>query len=174
MGIYQSILLHVIFATMRSSAQGKSSSSSLRLPLAIHELLESVLRSCLRLGVFHYPKMLEQYNHIDFAFLTWVRVEEVKRFSLLLFRVWRLCYGIPLKGEPGTDYCTHFTLSDLRFPLPESRYLWEAEAIRELVSRRDKELRESSGVRDEEQFWVSNLGIDDLQASKNWQDLLME
>ncbi|KAL0265129.1 hypothetical protein SLS55_001088 [Diplodia seriata] len=161
MGIYQSILLQVIFAMMRSNADGDANRSRPRLPLAMHELLGRVVKSCLRLGMFQYPKMLDQYDHVGFAFLTWVYVEEVKRFGLVLFRVWTLCYGAS----------SIFSVSELRFPLPESDYLWEADAIGELVRRREKEVGEGSGVREEEQFWIANMGIDGPELALSWRHL---
>lgn len=83
-------------------------------------LLESLVGSCRRLGMFFYPNMLSKFKDNEFPALVWVGIEEMKRFSIALYR---LCSKL---GRDNTEdrYLLH--ANELQFPLPSNNALWNS------------------------------------------------
>lgn len=99
--------------------------------------------------------MLERYRDLDSITCIWVGVEEIKRLGLALYKVSRLC-GDRLIGLP-----------DLRFPIPDSRHLWNAQSNPELS--RLLQIEADRGKRldgSQEGNWISTYG--------EWLDSSME
>ncbi|EOD52341.1 putative c2h2 type zinc finger domain protein [Neofusicoccum parvum UCRNP2] len=82
------MLLHLILATHYAFPLASPTGCTASVPRNTHALLADLVRTARRLGTFSYPAMLRQFNDADLVFVTWVRVEEVKRFDLILFRLW--------------------------------------------------------------------------------------
>lgn len=115
--------------------------------------------SCYRHNLFFYPRMVERYHHsINSTMCVWVGVEEIKRLGIALFRVCRLCSNsssnVDASGPVENDL---LTLSDLRYPMPDSNRLWNAES--DIVfSRRLAEVDPDATLDGRwEENWISNL-----------------
>ncbi|KAL4904184.1 hypothetical protein BDW74DRAFT_155227 [Aspergillus multicolor] len=155
MATYQAILLQLIFALLvaKQGAQDDPSSINLifrfNLPPHKYDLLTSLVATCRRLGLFHYPTMLAQHAPSAPIALVWVSVEESKRFGLALYKVCRLASPVSSysqhfdepgrraeadavkKGSDGTGYTLRsglradlLTLADLEFCMPDSDDVW--------------------------------------------------
>ncbi|KAJ5324044.1 hypothetical protein N7476_002644 [Penicillium atrosanguineum] len=83
---YQAILLHVIFSLILRSRDTLDFDFKVSLPPAEFELLETLVRSCRKRGMFFYPNMLTRFKEVGLASFAWVCTEEVKRFNLALYK----------------------------------------------------------------------------------------
>jgi hypothetical protein len=81
-------------------------------------LLKSLVESCRRLGMFFYPDMLARYKEADLPSFVWVGIEEVKRFSIALYK---LCAKL---SSASTEDRPLLLASELQFPLPSNDPLW--------------------------------------------------
>ncbi|KAF7587259.1 hypothetical protein BBP40_007498 [Aspergillus hancockii] len=126
--LYQAILNHTIFAIMH---KGVSLGLDLKpsLPSADIELIESLVLSCKKLGMFYFPNVLGRYLPDDHPPYVWVSTEEIKRFNLALFRVCRTLSG-SIKGDgdekEGGAASWRLTAGELQFPMPKNDPLWFA------------------------------------------------
>lgn len=84
------------------------------------ELLKSLVGSCRRLGMFFYPNMLSKFEETDLPSFVWVSVEEVKRFSVALYR---LCAKL---SNSNTEDGPLLRASELQFPMPSNDDLWNS------------------------------------------------
>ncbi|KAL4921168.1 hypothetical protein BDW62DRAFT_208536 [Aspergillus aurantiobrunneus] len=115
MASYQGILLHIIFALLTSKDQVDLQLTH-ALPSTPTQLLVALVHSCLKQHMFFYPSMLAQFTSTSVPEVyIWLGIEEVKRFTLTLYKVCRRCRGGCL-----------LSLADLQFALPNSDELWHA------------------------------------------------
>ncbi|KAB8252850.1 hypothetical protein BDV35DRAFT_403471 [Aspergillus flavus] len=138
---YQGILLHLIFALL----QGDQNRSDLRLTYTLpgtpSQLLIPLIRSCLQRNMFYYPSIFAQFNSASVPdVFIWVGIEEVKRFALALYKVYRRC---------RVDGKRLLSLADLQFAMPDSEELWHASS--DLASR----IPASYGDKNKEENWIS-------------------
>lgn len=99
------------------------------LPRADLGLLQTLVRSCRRLGLFYYPNILSRYQETSLASFTWVGIEEMKRFNLALYRVCGKLSSNSIAGAGIGDNGAEVNLlsaTELQFPLPSSSALWNA------------------------------------------------
>ncbi|RDW70533.1 uncharacterized protein DSM5745_08044 [Aspergillus mulundensis] len=168
--MYQAILLHIIFTLLHKGNGGSEAESKMSLaldltlalkssPLTARDLtlslLSSLVQSCRRLGMFHYPSILtvcrESPDEHTFLPHAWVSVEEVKRFNVALWRVCRAISGrswaCPPTGRTdagagagaaggGVDGRQgnakwELRAAELRFPLPTNDAMWAAQTWEE-------------------------------------------
>ncbi|KAL4802029.1 hypothetical protein BDV18DRAFT_148082 [Aspergillus unguis] len=112
---HQTVVLNVVFAIVRD------------VPKTIYErcrkLLEAVTRTCIRGGLFNYERILAQGQATDSMLFKWTYIEEMKRFCLAVFKL-NCLFGTGL-----------LRLADLRFPLPDPGYLWDAPDTSEFYRR---------------------------------------
>lgn len=92
-----------------------------RIPADEYDLLNSLVRSCRNLGMLSYPKMLAQYPTETPITMIWVGVEEMKRFSLALYRVAHMCTTVD-RNEIISEKL--LTTADLSFSMPYSDEVW--------------------------------------------------
>lgn len=99
------------------------------LPSADIELLDSLVRSCRRLGLFYYPNTLARYQQNDLASYVWICIEEVKRFNLALYKICRALSGFSAHDKSGRQRGVtghELTADELQFPMPKNDPLWNA------------------------------------------------
>ncbi|OJD37921.1 c6 and c2h2 transcription factor [Diplodia corticola] len=108
-------------------------------------LLADLVATCRRLGVFDYPTMMRVFGGGEkqkevMGIVTWVRVEEVKRLAVGLWRVSEWVGG-GLGGGSGDGGggleggAGLLSWRELRFEAPEPDELWTAEGVREFLAR---------------------------------------
>ncbi|KAJ5633345.1 hypothetical protein N7490_009684 [Penicillium lividum] len=126
---FQAILLHTIFSCM---LKGRTLELDLKfsLSLADFELLQALVRTCRRLGMFEYPKILSRYQDATLTSFIWVGIEEIKRFNVALYKVCaRLSTSVQDEHieDDGDDVEKPFlAANELQFPLPSNSGLWNA------------------------------------------------
>ncbi|OJJ97684.1 hypothetical protein ASPACDRAFT_62661 [Aspergillus aculeatus ATCC 16872] len=180
---YQAILLYLIFSlVLTRTGHGTSDGSSkpsqaldLSLPLSPDDthILSVLVTTCLSNSVFYYPLMLERYHQsIDSVACIWVGVEELKRLGLAMYKVCRLSgHGarvvegdaVAMGRDAPEEHRGVLRLSDLQFPPPDSRHLWEAQSNPELARLLQIEARKPGGASArldgrEEGNWISACG----------------
>lgn len=112
------------------------------------ELLKSLVGSCRKLGMFFYPNMLARYKESDLPSFVWVGIEELKRFSMALYK---LCTGV---NSLATDNSL-LHAGELQFPLPSNDPLWNSTGRDEWA---DNLKDETISLKDNLQAkWVSNF-----------------
>lgn len=95
------------------------------------ELLEALVRSCRKLGMFYYPNIVAKFHDAELAPFVWTSTEEIKRFNIALYKV---CCKVsrPRRGGESEgdreygDAASLLNASELQFPLPNNRSLWYA------------------------------------------------
>lgn len=118
---YQGILLYLILALLSSHQCSLSQSD--------YGILVALVRTCRRHDLFFYPRMVERYHHsINSTTCIWVGVEEIKRFGIALFRRCKLCSNNSSSSNGGHVEADLLALSDLRYSMPDSNELWNAES----------------------------------------------
>ena len=156
---YQAILLHIIFSLVLRSRDALNFDFKVTLPSADFELLEALVRSCRRRGMFFYPNMLSRFKKVGIASFSWVCTEEVKRFNLALYKTCgRLSDSNTKAGSQGHHDIARplLTAADLQFPPPKIDVLWNAVGRNEwLAIIKD----ETSLYLDDncQEAWISNL-----------------
>ncbi|PIG83108.1 hypothetical protein AARAC_001164 [Aspergillus arachidicola] len=91
--------------------------------------------------MFHYPSMFAQFHSTSVPdVFIWVGIEEVKRFALALYKVYRRC---------RIDGARRLSLADLQFAEPDSDELWHASS--DLASR----IPASYADKNKEENWIS-------------------
>ncbi|KAJ5833419.1 hypothetical protein N7474_001730 [Penicillium riverlandense] len=126
---YQAILLHIIFSFVLSSRGGIDIDLKISLSPADLGLLEALVRSCRRLGMFYYPNILARYKEDDLASFVWVGIEEIKRFNIALYKVCGKASRSSIRdGSQGNANAVSYALTalELQFPPPDSCPLWNA------------------------------------------------
>ncbi|KAJ5548347.1 hypothetical protein N7513_005581 [Penicillium frequentans] len=126
---YQAILLHIIFSLILKSQGALNFDLKVSLPRADLGLLQTLVRSCRRLGMFYYPNILSRYQETSLASFTWVGIEEMKRFNLALYKVCGKLSSDSIAGAGihGDDAeMALLSATELQFPLPSSPALWNA------------------------------------------------
>lgn len=125
---YQGILLYLIFSLIQDS-NTRSLGLNLSLSPSDYEILSVLVQVCVQNQVFYYPSMLERYQEVDSMACIWIGVEEMGRLGLAMYKVSSLCRaGSGLDDTEGRL----LELSDLQFPVPDSRQLWDAKSTLEL------------------------------------------
>ncbi|KAL2827998.1 hypothetical protein BDW59DRAFT_143631 [Aspergillus cavernicola] len=138
MALYQGILLQIIFALLTSSKDQLDLQLTRTLPETPTQLLIALVHSCLKRNMFFYPSMLAQFNSTSVPEVyIWLGIEEVKRFTLALYKVCRQCrvddtrlldsgMSSNPRREPHSQGGCLLSLVDLQFALPDSDELWHA------------------------------------------------
>ncbi|KAE8327298.1 hypothetical protein BDV39DRAFT_192963 [Aspergillus sergii] len=138
---YQGILLHLIFALLQGDQNRLDLRLTHTLPETSSQLLVALICSCLQRNMFHYPSMFAQFNSTSVPdVFIWVGIEEVKRFALALYKVYRRC---------RIDGARRLSLANLQFAKPDSDELWHASS--DLASR----IPASYGDKNKEENWIS-------------------
>ncbi|GKZ82329.1 hypothetical protein AnigIFM56816_007141 [Aspergillus niger] len=155
---YQAILLHIIFAGLYRGGGELDLDLKPSLAPADADLLERLVISCKKLGMFYYPNILEHYSNSILPGFSWVSIEDVKRFNLALFRVCR-AFGIVDKEEgismPGTT-SGRLRACDLQFPPPKNTPLWNAVTKDEWEFAATADMDRHSIYDPLPQEWISN------------------
>ncbi|CAG8334358.1 unnamed protein product [Penicillium nalgiovense] len=165
---YQGILLYIIFSLLASIPIGLELNLSLTLHMSDRQILSTLIETCLRNNIFYYPNMLTRYHHVESITCMWVGVEEIKRFGLALYKVSRLCGRGGCLGESDETDGRLLRLSDLQFPMPAKKNLWDAGSNAELArllliySRREDKSDEPRGT-----TWISQSGVL-LESDEDW------
>ncbi|KAL4862773.1 hypothetical protein BDV12DRAFT_178375 [Aspergillus spectabilis] len=136
---YQAILLHVILSIIMKADGVVNLDLKASISATDLALLKSLVGSCRKLGMFFYPNMLAKYKEADLPSFVWVGIEELKRFSMALYK---LCAKV---SSFSTDNSPLLHARDLQFPLPSNdplwnsvkRNEWEANATDETISLKD-------------------------------------
>ncbi|RDW61131.1 Zn(II)2Cys6 transcription factor [Aspergillus mulundensis] len=115
MSTYQTIVLNIIFAIIRDV--NKDIYDRCRI------LLDAVTATCITGGLFNFSKMHALLEPADSVLYSWTYMEETKRLALTIFK---------LNHHFNTGI---LRLSDLRFPLPDSGYLWDAPETKDFYRR---------------------------------------
>lgn len=130
--MFQAILLHIIFSLIYKGGAFLGLDLKPYLPPAYIELLDCLVLSCRKLGMFYYPNMLARYQQDDPDSYVWVCIEEVKRFNLALYKVCRTLSDSG-KYEKNMEECGAvgaasygFTANELQFPMPKKDPMWNA------------------------------------------------
>lgn len=117
---YQAILLHVISSIIMKGDGVVNVDLKATIPATDLALLTSLVGSCRRLGMFFYPNILAKYSEADLPSFVWVGIEEVKRFSIALYK---LCAKL---SSSTTEDRSLITARELQFPLPSNDQLWNS------------------------------------------------
>ncbi|KAJ5096563.1 C2H2 type zinc finger domain protein [Penicillium angulare] len=117
---YQALLLHVILAVVMKADSAVNLDLKASISTADRELLKSLVESCRRLGMFFYPNILSKFEETDLPSFVWVGIEEVKRFSMALYR---LCAKL---SNSSTEDGPLLHASELQFPVPGNDALWNS------------------------------------------------
>ncbi|KJK66034.1 specific transcription factor domain protein [Aspergillus parasiticus SU-1] len=158
---YQAILLHIIFALLHRGGGSMGLDLKPSLPSPDSELLDSLVGSCQRLGMFYYPNMLARYQSDDLASYVWVSIEEVKRFDLALYKFHRMLSRAGARDSAAGSYSVTtvdgaLTAADLRFPMPTNDALWHAVGKEQWLSATTKGVYLCSLNDAMEDQWISN------------------
>ncbi|KAJ5903572.1 hypothetical protein N7504_005955 [Penicillium tannophilum] len=134
MATYQGILLHLIFSFLLKNDQSNLQLTRL-LPELPSRLMVALIRICIKRGMFYYPAIQSQFKpEVDPEVLIWLGIEEVKRFNLSLYKIYRQIRLDPNVLEdtanidrscgPRSSGRNLLSLADLQFALPDSDELW--------------------------------------------------
>ncbi|KAB8202123.1 C6 and C2H2 transcription factor [Aspergillus parasiticus] len=175
MATYQSILLQLIFAVLVTK-QETTFDLNLRFQLQDpkYELLTSLVETCRRLGLFHYPNMLAKYHSSAPIALVWVNVEEIKRFGLALYKICRLCTRSASAGTIDRDSSDKrselLTLADLDFCMPDSDEMWNAPLSIGAESIRSAVFHQACRDNRDPDNWISQTSgkLCDSRVSIDW------
>ncbi|KAJ5640139.1 uncharacterized protein N7484_008001 [Penicillium longicatenatum] len=129
MPTYQAILLHIIFSLILKGQGILELDLKVSLPRADLDLLQALVRSCRKLGMFYYPNILSRYHEAGLASFIWVGIEEIKRFNVALYKVCGKSSSLSLVGA-GMDHNDAerglMSANELQFPLPSNTALWNS------------------------------------------------
>ncbi|KAJ5519800.1 hypothetical protein N7463_000253 [Penicillium fimorum] len=156
---YQAILLHIIFSFVLSSRAAIDFDLKISLPPADLGLLEALVRSCRRLGMFYYPNILAKYEESDLDSFVWVGIEEIKRFNIALYKVCGKANNSSIRdGSHGDINAVRpsLTAGELQFPLPSNCHLWNAVGMNEWIAIVKEEKLVSLDDTCQEN-WISNF-----------------
>ncbi|GFG10586.1 hypothetical protein IFM5058_05001 [Aspergillus udagawae] len=117
---YQAILLHIIFSVLVKSEGAVNLDLKASISAEDLTLLKSLVGSCRSLGMFSYPNMLSRYKEADLPPFVWVGVEELKRFTISLYK---LCAKLSSASPEDRPL---LPASELQFPLPSNNPLWNS------------------------------------------------
>lgn len=151
---YQAILLHIIFSIMHASGGTLDLDLRFSLPPNRLELLMGLVRSCRKLGMFHYPNILERYREVDVFTYVWVCIEEVKRFDLALYKVCGKLTGLGSGGNLDVGGSSLFSAEELQFPMPNNCSLWHAVGRDQWISALEGKLVDLDDLAQDS--WISN------------------
>ncbi|KAL3449620.1 hypothetical protein BJX65DRAFT_41822 [Aspergillus insuetus] len=84
---YQAILLHVILSIIMEADSVVNLDLRASISATDLVLLKSLVGSCRKLGMFFSPNMLARYKEADLLSFAWVGIEELKRFSMGLYKL---------------------------------------------------------------------------------------
>ncbi|KAH8427131.1 Zn(II)2Cys6 transcription factor [Aspergillus melleus] len=151
---YQAILLHIIFALMQLGGANLGIDLKPSLTQTNADLLNSLVRSCKARGLLYYPQILSMFSPSDSPPYLWLGIEEIKRFNLALYKVYRATSSIANRPS-DTHRDSSLTARELQFPLPVNTPLWKA------VTRTEWDAAAHVGVFDallddvKEGMWIS-------------------
>ena len=126
------------------------------LPSADADLLKSLVLSCKKLGMFYYPNMLARFQEDDLPSYVWVSIEEIKRFDLALYKVWKILGNRDNQKRGATGVASQeLEAVELQFPLPKNDPLWNATTKHDWLAAitEDAEYNKLHDTREEE--WIS-------------------
>jgi hypothetical protein len=130
MATYQAILLQLIFAVFVAKKEAAFDLGlRFQIPAQKYELLSSLVETCRRAGLFHYPNMLLRHHTSAPPVLVWVSVQEIKRFGLALYKLCRLCSrdgGGTIEKGGSVLKSNLLNLTDMDFCMPDSDEIWNA------------------------------------------------
>ncbi|CAG8909757.1 unnamed protein product [Penicillium egyptiacum] len=154
---YQAILLHIMFSFVTS---GRAIDFDLKISLPPDDLglLEALVRSCRKLGMFYYPNILAKYVEGDLDSFVWVSIEEIKRFNIALYKVCGKARSSSIRdgNHEDTNAWSSLTADELQFPLPSNCPLWNAVTRDEWnASAKDEKLVSLDD--DRQKNWISNF-----------------
>lgn len=173
MATYQSILLQLIYSLIVTKSE-TTFDINLRcqLPASKYELLTSLVGTCRRLGLFHYPNMLARHEVDAPPALVWVSVEEAKRLGIALYKLCRLCSPCTehlMAGRHGKDLESELlTLRDLEFSIPDTDEVWNASVDKASYLIRATALQQSGGDSQNPDDWISNASMKFTNSSVNF------
>jgi hypothetical protein len=108
--------------------------------------------------------MLERYHDVDSMACIWIGVEEMGRLGLAMYKV---C-SLRRSGNSDDIEGRLLQLSDLQYPVPDSRLLWDAKSDLELSQLLQLEAgRERLDARDMAN-WISVCGTVLESGSERW------
>ena len=161
MATYQGILLHLIFSFLNNN-QANLQITRL-LPEIPSRLIVALICTCLKRQMFFYPAIQSQFKpEIDPEVLIWLGIEEVKRFNLSLYRLYRQIRldTKVLEDTPNFDSMCGprssggnlLSLADLLFAVPDSDELWHATSgLAAKIAERQAVYIDKNG----EESWIS-------------------
>ncbi|KAL2824246.1 hypothetical protein BDW59DRAFT_180324 [Aspergillus cavernicola] len=151
MTTYQAILLNIIFALIREA------------PPDLHERCSSMLNdlttTCITGGLFSYETMRAQLSPTDSLLFSWTYIQETQRLALAVFKL-NMFFNTGL-----------LSVSDLRFPLPDNDYLWDAPRSKEFYRRYHAQL--DSGTGSGHGPHICDV-FRDVQQGRRWGGLLLQ
>ena len=160
---YQGILLYLIFSLIQDG-NARSLGLNLSLSPSDYQILSALVRVCRRTNVFYYPSMLERYQAVASMACIWIGVEEMCRLGLAMYKISSLCRS----GDSEDTEGRLLQLSDLHFPVPDSRQLWDAKSDLEFSQLLQIDARrEKLDVRDLGN-WISVSGKVLESGSEKW------
>lgn len=125
-------------------------------------MLDSLVRSCRRLGLFYYPNILARFQQNDLASYVWICIEEVKRFNLALYKTCRALSGFSAHekndGQHGVacEASCGLTADELQFPMPKNDPMWNAMRKEEWESAIADDFDSTRLYDTMEEEWISN------------------
>ncbi|PGH27364.1 hypothetical protein AJ80_00842 [Polytolypa hystricis UAMH7299] len=153
---YQAILLHIIFSLLSQNSAPLGLDLRPSFPRADLELLECLVGSCRKLGMFYYPNMLAHYQESGHTGYSWMCIEEAKRFNLALYRLCR-ALSVPDPWNKNTiDRAKLLPASELQFPMPENELSWKATNTEEWISALAEGAKDDKTDDASEETWISS------------------
>ncbi|KAE8367559.1 hypothetical protein BDV27DRAFT_169488 [Aspergillus caelatus] len=161
---YQGILLHIIFALVHAGTGNLGIDLKHAFSRTHTDLLNSLIGSCKRLGMLYYPHILTRYSQRDSGPYIWLGIEEIKRFNLALYRVYRAASVVGKRANNNTDIHARLTARDLQFPFPTHTRLWKTVSMAEWGSAAARGVFDQLLDDTMEEMWISKvhgaLGVD--------------
>ncbi|CAG7978436.1 unnamed protein product [Penicillium nalgiovense] len=158
---YQAILLHIISAGMIRGIGTLFPDLRPCLTSPDADLLQRLVASCKKLGMFYYPNILARFSRNEPPVYVWVSIEEIKRFNSALFKACRAFNGSGRQGGSIENFNMEETVSwalsarELQFPLPRNKPLWNALSREEWVAADSEDVYRLNLGDTLEQDWIS-------------------
>ena len=125
-------------------------------------MLDSLVLSCRRLGLFYYPNILARFQQNDLVSYVWICIEEVKRFNLALYKICRALSGFSAHEKNGGQHSVAceascgLTADELQFPMPKNDPMWNAMRKEEWDSAIADDFDPTRLYDTMEEEWISN------------------
>ncbi|KAJ5931062.1 hypothetical protein N7466_006555 [Penicillium verhagenii] len=158
---YQAILLHIIFSFIGRAPGSLNLDLGISLPAEDLGLLQALVRSCRRLGMFNYLNILARFRDSNVPSFIWVSIEEIKRFNLALYKVCGKVSSFSITDGRVADNAGQRDLlaaSELQFPMPSNCALWNSAGKDEWMIH-IKDTKPVSLDDDCQADWISNFAM---------------